>query len=192
MATAALNRYTPEEYLALERHAEFRSEYLNGRIIAMTGASLEHASIVLALGSALRDRVRALGCRVYLNDVRAHVAPLSGYVYPDVMVVCGHPEVLDTQPPSLTNPDLVIEVLSKTTEAYDRGEKFAAYKQVGSLKEYGLVDSRRARVDRYARRGDFWVHAAATGLDEAVEFSSLGCALSLREIYADVELPAED
>jgi Uma2 family endonuclease len=186
MATAALTRYTPEEYLALERNAEFKSEYLNGRIIAMTGASLEHADVVLNLGSALRARLRDHGCRVFVNDVRAQIASVSGYVYPDLMAVCGEPVVLDTRPPTLTNPHLVMEVLSDTTERYDRGEKFEAYRAIESLSEYVLVDSRRVSVEKYARRGDFWVLSAETDLDAMLELASVGCTLPVREIYADV------
>ncbi|HEX6037455.1 Uma2 family endonuclease [Longimicrobium sp.] len=187
MATAALKRITPDEYLARERHAEFRSEYLNGRILAMTGASLQHAEIVLNIGSTLRDRLRARGCRVFVNDVRVRIASVSGYVYPDVVALCGTPAVLDTRPPTLTNPHLVIEVLSGTTERYDRGEKFEAYRASEALAEYVLVDSRRVHVERYVRHGDFWVHSAATELDTTLELSSVGTALTLREIYADVQ-----
>jgi Uma2 family endonuclease len=189
MATAALTRYTPEEYLALERHAEFRSEYLNGRIIAMTGASLEHADVVLSLGSELRAQLKTRGCRVFVNDVRAQIASVSGYVYPDLMAVCGEPVVLDTKPPTITNPSLVIEVLSDTTERYDRGEKFEAYRAIESLSEYVLVDSRRVSVEKYARRGDFWVLSAEADLHATIELASVGCTLALREIYADVSLP---
>jgi Uma2 family endonuclease len=189
MATAALTRYTPEEYLALERNAEFRSEYLNGRIIAMSGASLEHAEIVLNIGSELRERLRSRGCRVFLNDVRAQIASMSGYVYPDVMALCGKSVILNTRPPSLTNPQLIIEVLPGTTEMYDRGEKFEAYRAIESLMEYVLVDSRRVHVEKYVRQRDFWVFSAETDLDATLQLSSVGCSLSLREIYADVEFP---
>jgi Uma2 family endonuclease len=189
MATAALNRYTPEEYLAMERHAEFRSEYLNGRIIAMTGASLEHAEIVLNIGSELRERLRARGCRVFVNDVRAQIASVSGYVYPDVVAMCGPPAILNTRPPTLTNPHLVIEVLSETTENYDRVEKLEAYRAIESLMEYVLVDSRRVKVERYVRQGNFWVFSAETDLDAVVHLSSVDVSLTLREIYAEVEFP---
>jgi Uma2 family endonuclease len=188
MATAALIHVTPEEYLARERHAEFRSEYLNGRILAMTGASLEHAGIVLSIGSTLRDRLRARGCRVFVNDVRVQITSVSGYVYPDIVALCGVPAVLDTRPPTLTNPQLVIEVLSETTERYDRGEKFEAYRASESLAEYVLVDSRRVSVERYVRRGDFWVVSTHGELDATLELSSVSAALTLREIYADVHI----
>ena len=189
MATAALTRYTPEEYLALERHAEFRSEYLNGRIIAMTGGSPEHADIVLNIGSELRARLRPRGCRVFVNDVRVTIASASGYVYPDVVALCEQAMFLDTRPRTLVNPGLVIEVLSDTTESYDRGEKFEAYRMIETLSEYVLVSSRRAGVERYVRQGDFWVFYAETDLDAEVPLASIGCSLSLREIYADVEFP---
>jgi Uma2 family endonuclease len=189
MATAALNRYTPEEYLALERNAEFKSEYLNGRIIAMSGASPEHAEIVLKIGSDLRAQLRPRGCRVFVNDVKAMIGSRTGYVYPDVMVVCGEAQFLNTRPRTLRNPCLIIEVLSETTAEYDRGEKFEAYRAVESLMEYVLVDSRRVSVERYARQGDFWVFSAETDLDAVIHFSSVDCSLCLREIYADVEFP---
>jgi Uma2 family endonuclease len=192
MSTAALNRYTPEEYLALERNAEFKNEYLNGRIIAMTGASPEHADVVLNLGSEFRSRLRPRGCRVFVNDLRAQIASISGYVYPDVMAVCGQALFLNTTPQTLANPNLVIEALSKSTEGYDRGEKFQAYRAMESLSEYVLVDSRQVKVEKYARQGDFWVLSATTDLDDTLELSSVGCTLSLREIYANVEFPVED
>lgn len=192
MPTAALKRYTPEEYLALERTAEFKSEYLNGRIMAMTGASPEHAEIVLKIGSDLRAQLRPRGCRVFVNDVKARIGSSTGYVYPDVMVVCGEAQFLNTRPRTLLNPGLVVEVLSETTAEYDRGEKFEAYRAVQSLREYVLVDSRRVSVERYVRQGDFWVLSAETHLDAVIHFSSVGCSLSLREIYADVEFPAPE
>jgi Uma2 family endonuclease len=187
MATAALNRYTPEEYLALERHAEFRSEYLNGRIIAMTGGSPEHADVVLNIGSELRSRLRPRGCRVFVNDVKARITSKAGYVYPDVMAVCGKAKFLNTRPRTLLNPNLVIEVLSETTENYDRGEKFEAYRAIESLREYVLVDSRRVYVERYVRQGDFWVLSVEGDLEATLHLTSVECELSLREIYADVE-----
>jgi Uma2 family endonuclease len=192
MATAALIHYTPEEYLALERHAEFKSEYLNGRIIAMTGANPEHADVVLNIGSELRGRLRPKGCRVFVNDVRASIASRSGYVYPDVMAVCEKAVFLDTSPRTLVNPNLIIEVLSHAAESYDRGEKFEAYRAVESLSEYVLVDSRRVSVERYVRQGDFWVYSAEAELDASIELVSVGCTLSLRDIYVDVEFPKPD
>lgn len=189
MATAALTRYTPEEYLALERHAEFRSEYLDGRIIAMTGASPEHLDVVLNVGSELRSRLRPRGCRVFVNDMRVKVAHGAGYLYPDVVAVCEKAAFLDTMPKTLLNPNLIIEVLSNSTESFDRAAKFAAYRAVESLSEYVLIDSRSVSVERYVRHGEFWMFSAETDLDATFELSSVGCTLTLREVYADVEFP---
>lgn len=187
MATAALNRFTPEEYLALERNAEFRSEYIDGHIIAMTGSSPEHADIVLNLGSELRARLRSRGCRVFVNDIRVRVG--HGFVYPDVVAVCESARFLDTNPRTLLNPSLVIEVLSESTERFDRSEKFQAYRAVDSLSEYVLINSRCVSVERYVREGDFWRYSSLLDPGATLELSSVGCALTLREIYADVELP---
>ncbi len=186
MATAALIHVTPEEYLARERHAEFKSEYLNGRILAMSGASPEHADIVLNLGSDLRARLRRRGCRVFVNDIRVRIEDGAGYLYPDVVAVCGAGTFQDPRPRSLLDPQLIIEVLSAATDAYDRAEKLEAYRTIPSLTEYVLVDSRRVRVERYIRQGAFWVHSEMTDLDATLELSSVSAALTLREIYADV------
>lgn len=105
------------------------------------------------------------------------------------MAVCGTPAILNTRPPSVTNPHLIIEVLSETTEMYDRGEKFEAYRAIESLTEYVLVDSRRVHVERYVRRGDFWVFSEESDPDATIGLSSIDHALSLRDIYADVEFP---
>jgi Uma2 family endonuclease len=192
MATAALTRYTPEEYLALERHAEFRSEYLDGRIIAMTGASPEHLDVVLNVGSELRSRLRPRGCRVFVNDMRVKVAHGAGYMYPDVVAVCEKAAFLNTMPKTLLNPNLIIEVLSNSTESFGRAAKFAAYRAVESLSEYVLIDSRSVSVERYVRHGEFWMFSAETDLDATIELSSAGCTLPLREIYADVEFPESE
>ncbi len=192
MATATLTRYTPEEYLALERHAEFKSEYLDGRIIAMTGASLEHADIVLNVGSELRGRLRPRGCRVFVNDMRVKVAHGAGYMYPDVVAVCEKAAFLDTTPQTLLNPNLIIEVLSNSTESFDRAAKFAAYRAVASLTEYVLIDSRAVSVERYVRQGEFWMFSAESDPDATLELSSVGCTLTMREIYADVQFPGAD
>jgi Uma2 family endonuclease len=192
MATAALNRYTPEEYLALERNAEFKNEYIDGRIIAMTGASPEHADVVLNVGSELRSRLRPRGCRVFVNDMRVQVAHGAGYMYPDVVAVCEKAAFLDTRPQTLLNPSLIIEVLSNSTEGFDRAAKFAAYRAVASLSEYVLIDSRAISVERYVRHGEFWMFSAETDLDATLELSSVRCTLALREIYADVQFPGAD
>ena len=188
MATAALTRYTPEEYLALERHAEFKSEYVDGRIIAMTGASPEHADIVLNIGSELRTLLRPRACRVWVNDVRVKTGRLGRYVYPDVVALCDQATFEGDNPPTLLNPSLVIEVLSESTAAYDRGEKLEGYRAIDSLDEYVLVAQDRVSVERYVRQGSFWVYATENDPEGVLELASVGCAIPLSKVYEGVSL----
>jgi Uma2 family endonuclease len=190
MSTVAKRRYTPEEYLALERASPFRSEYVNGQIYAMTGGSDEHNVIVLNLGAELRGRLRGRGCRVYVNDMRVKVRDTGLYTYPDVAVVCSERQLEDHHVDTLLNPEVIIEVLSKSTEAYDRGEKFAHYRRLESLCEYVLVSQREVRVERYVRQGESWVFSEVTDLEGLLTLDAIGCTIPLREIYEGVELPA--
>jgi Uma2 family endonuclease len=189
MATAALTRYTPEEYLALERNAEFKSEFIDGRIVAMTGASIPHNAIVSSLHGALYSRLREGPCQLFVSDLRVQVADGQRYTYPDVVAVCEPPKTVDEVRDTLTNPALIVEVLSPSTEAYDRGEKFEHYRTIETLQEHVLVAQDRVSVERFARQGKFWVLATFTSLDEEVELTSVGCTIPLREIYEKVDLP---
>jgi Uma2 family endonuclease len=190
MATAALNRYTPEEYLALERNAEFKSEYIDGRVVAMTGASEPHNAIVGSFHVALYTRLRSGPCRVYINDMRVKIGDGRSYMYPDLVAVCGERLFADGMRDSLTNPTLLIEVLSATTEAYDRGEKFEHYRSIETLQEYVLVAQDRPLVERFTRHGQFWHLWTGADLDAEVELTSVGCTIPLREIYENVEFPS--
>lgn len=190
MATAALTYYTPEEYLALERNAEFKSEYIDGRIVAMTGASIPHNAIVGSLHWALYSRLRGGACQLFVNDLRVQIAGGRRYVYPDLVAVCETPQTADESRDTLMNPALIVEVLSPSSEAYDRGEKFAHYRTIASLREYVLVAQDRVLVERFVRQGKFWVLATFNDLDEEVEFSSVGCTIPLPEIYEKVEFPS--
>ena len=185
MATAALTRYTPEEYLALERHAEFRSEYIDGRIIAMSpGGSFPHNYIAGNVYAGLLARFSGRPCHVFFADVKLRFGRGTNYTYPDVMALCGVPQHEDAHDDILINPSLVLEVLSDSTEAYDRSDKFAGYKAIESLREYVLVSQDEVRVERHTREGDFWVRVQETDLNATIEFASVGCALTLREIYS--------
>ncbi|HEV3050821.1 MAG TPA: Uma2 family endonuclease [Longimicrobium sp.] len=190
MATAALTRYTPEEYLALERNAEFKSEYIDGRIVAMTGASIPHNAIVSSLHGALYLRLREGPCQLFVSDQRVQVADGRRYTYPDLVAVCEPPKAADEVQDTLTNPALIVEVLSPSTEGYDRGEKFEHYRSIESLQEYVLVAQDRVSVERFVRQGKFWVLASFSSLDEEIELTSVGCTIPLREIYEKVKLPA--
>lgn len=190
MATAALTYYTPEEYLALERHAEFKSEYIDGRIVAMTGASAPHNLIAGSVHAELRARFRGRACRAFISDMRVQIGDGRRYTYPDVVAVCGEPKFQDGALDTLMNPALIVEVLSPTTEAYDRGEKFQHYRSIETLQEYVLILQDRPLVERFVRHGEFWHLGTVTSLDASLELTSVGCTIPLRDIYENVEFPA--
>jgi Uma2 family endonuclease len=192
MATAALNRYTPEEYLALERHAEFRSEYIDGRIIAMTGGSIAHNYIVGNIYAGLLARFARRPCHVFFADVKVRFGRGTNYTYPDVMALCGTPGHGDGHGEVLTNPALIVEVLSRSTEAYDRGEKFKRYKAIETLREYVLISQDEVRVEHFQREGDFWSSTAFTHLDAVIELRSVACSFPMREIYRRTDFVVED
>jgi len=182
-------RLTPEDYLAIERSAEFKSEYFDGEIFAMAGASRAHNSIVLNTGSEIRQHLKNRSCKAYVNDMRVKVSPTGLYTYPDVVVVCGKEQFEDTHLDTLLNPTLIIEVLSDSTEAYDRGRKFEHYRHLDSLVEYVLIAQQRPHVESFRRQSDqHWLLTECSGLDGTLRLESIDCDLALAEIYAKVEL----
>jgi Uma2 family endonuclease len=145
---------SPEEYLAIEREAETKSEYFDGHMYAMSGASEPHNVITVNLSGELRQQLRGRLCRAYSNDMRVKVSETGLYIYPDVVVVCGERRFDDAHRDTLLNPALLIEVLSPSTELYDRVKKFAQYRQLESLTDYLLVAQDRCAVDHYSKQGD--------------------------------------
>ncbi len=184
---------SPGEYLARERQSPVRSEYHDGDVFAMTGASFAHNIIAVNVTSGLHQRLRTSPCRTVQSDLRVRVGPPNAYVYPDVAVACPPIELEDAHGDTLLNPVVIVEVLSDSTEAYDRGRKFAYYRQIPSLREYLLVSQHEARVDHYLRAGDgTWTLRAVEGLEAVLRLESLGCELPLVEVYAKVELRAPE
>lgn len=189
MATAALNHYTPAEYLALERNAEFRSEYIDGRIIAMSpGASRPHTLVVNAISSVLEQHLLESPCEVYTTDMRVKVSASGDYVYTDIAVSC-EPEFEDEHFDNLLSPLLIIEVLSDSTEGYDRGKKFSLYRRIEALREYLLISQTEPLVERYARDGEFWQFSSVTGLESSLVLSSVGLEIPMGRIYGKALLP---
>ncbi|HEX7240526.1 MAG TPA: Uma2 family endonuclease [Longimicrobiaceae bacterium] len=180
---------TPKEYLVRERAAQVRSEYVNGRTLAMAGASRRHNLIAGNVFAEVRARLKGRPCEVYASDMRVKVERTGLYAYPDVVAVCGEPRFEDAHVDTLTNPTLVVEVLSESTEARDRGEKFAHYRRLESLAEYVLVAQDRVRVERFAREGDTWVLTEISDPDGTLVLRSIGCAVPLREVYDRVDFP---
>ena len=191
-AVALQPRLTTEQYLDLERKASNKSEYLSGHIYAMAGASREHNLITVNISSGLHVQTRNGPCEVYANDMRLKISQTDLYTYPDVTVVCDKPRFEDTQFDTLLNPIVLVEVLSPSTEAYDRGEKFAHYRRLESLQEYILFAQDRARVEHYLRQGEQWLLTEVSDLDGVLNLVSIRCNLSLGEIYANVEFPARE
>lgn len=195
MATrGAQTHLTPEEYITLERKAipdaeTVRSEYINGGTINMPGASFAHNLITNNISGELHTRLKGSACAVFANDMRISVPTAKSYFYPDVGVVCEDPRFEDDVFDSLLNPIVIVEVLSPSTEAYDRGEKFAYYRQLTSLQEYVLVSQNQIRVDHYRRQERLWIFTDFEKHDEILQLPSIQCELPLQEIYARVTFP---
>jgi Uma2 family endonuclease len=188
MATQPKTYLTPEQYLEIERKAEFKSEYYQGEMFAMSGASYPHIGIVANAMRELGQQLRRGPCRPLSNDMRVRVTPTGLYAYPDVVIVCGEPQFADDTFDILLNPTVIIEVLSRSTEAYDRGEKFAQYRSLESLKEYLLISSLRVSVERYTRQPDgSWNYIAKASLEDSLDLPSVGCHLALADLYEKVD-----
>ncbi|HET9984232.1 MAG TPA: Uma2 family endonuclease [Longimicrobiales bacterium] len=192
MSSVAEPRITPREYLERERSAEYRSEYVNGRVYAMTGASRAHNVITVNASRELSGQLGGRPCEVYASAMRVKVGPTGLYTYPDVVVVCGTPAFEDRHADTLLGPGVIIEVLSPSTAGYDRGEKFAHYRRLASLREYVLVSQDRMRVEHYARQGERWVLTELNAPEHVVALESIGCTLRLGDLYERVELPPPD
>ena len=189
MSAVAKFLLTPEQYLARERESDFRSEYLAGDMFAMAVARFQHNLIASNLAFQLRRQLDGGPCKVLSSDQRVKVSATGLYTYPDVLVVCETPEFEDRLLDTLLNPRVICEVLSESTEAYDRGAKFVHYRQLPSLQEYLLVAQDRPLIERFLRQPDgTWVLSACSALTETMELASISAILSLANIYQGVEL----
>ena len=178
---------TPEEYLTKEREALTKSEYRDGQIYAMPGASRKHNLITTHTVGELYIQLRDRSCEVYPSDMRVKVSAAGLYTYPDVIVVCDEPRFDDTHFDTLLNPTVLIEVLSPSTAAYDRGDKFAAYQKLDSLCEYVLISQDSVYVEHYLRHGQEWDLTEFRSCNDVFHLTSIGCELSLQAIYAKVQ-----
>lgn len=182
---------TPEEYLAREREAAYRSEYIAGQIIAMSGASREHSLITTNLSRVLSSQLLDQPCEVHASDMRVRVSARGLYTYPDIAVVCGDAQYEDEQVDTLLNPTLIIEVLSPSTEAYDRGAKFSYYRQLTSLREYLLVAQDEMHLEHFVREEDGWLLTETTDSGAIVKLPSISCEAPLAEIYRKIVFPTD-
>ncbi len=179
---------TEKEYLATERRAEFRSEFHRGEMFAMVGASRRHNRIVTNLVTALDNQLRARPCNVYSNDMRVRVTSTGLFTYPDVVVTCGKEAFADDEQDTLLDPLVIFEVLSDSTEAYDRGQKFEHYQNIDSLSTYVLVAQKATRIERYVRHegGRAWIYTEAHETDAIFGIEAIACELKLEDVYAKV------
>jgi len=180
---------TFDDWLEAERASlEGRSEYIDGEVFAMTGASAAHNAIVMNIGSALHTQMKGRPCQVYANDMKVRVRTSNTGAYPDLVAFCAEHEFQDNRRDILLNPSLIVEVLSGSTEAYDRGDKFALYRQIPSLREYLLVSQHQVAVDLYTRGEDGrWILTDFSDLNDSIHLASVDCTLDLAEVYDKVE-----
>ncbi|RYD81979.1 MAG: Uma2 family endonuclease [Verrucomicrobiaceae bacterium] len=190
MTVAPKEKLTPEEYLALESAVREKSEFIDGEIRAMGGAGFDHNAIMINTATELSLRLRGKRCRVMAADLRVKSGLSNNYFYPDIVGFCGDPELRREGTDTLLNPVMLLEVLSPSTEGYDRGEKFLQYQQIASLQQYVLVSQLYPRVEIFTRsQGGRWEYEVISSLSEAVRLSSLDVEIPLAEIYRDVNFP---
>lgn len=187
-------RMTPEEYLTFDSVSDIKYEYFNGEIFAMTGGSLNHNQININIASQLKNKLIGTPCRPLASDMRVKVKEIGKYTYPDIVIACGNIELekfkgLET----LLNPVAIIEILSDSTEAYDRGKKFTHYRLIPSLREYILVSQNHCNVEQFSRadNGIWQILNPCTDMERSITIESIGCELLLSDIYELVEFETD-
>ena len=181
---------TPEQYLLQERRSDHKHEYYRGEVFALAGASRQHNLITLNVGGELRTQLKKRSCTVYPSDLRVKIPEMGLYTYPDLVVVCGKAQFEDHEQDTLLNPTVIVEVLSKSSEARDRGEKFSDYRGMESIKDIILVTQHKMRVEHYVRQtNNDWTLHDVSAPDEIITIASIGCRLTLAEIYERVTFP---
>jgi len=192
MSAAPERVWTVDEYLAADRDSDLKHEYLNGYYYAMAGAKRSHNLVSMSTGHALYPHVRRHGCEIYPSDMRVKT-PSGMYAYPDIVLVCGKPQiVVEKGNDTLLNPTIIVEVMSPTTERFDRTTKFREYRSLPSLQEYILIAQDKPLVERFVRQPDGnWVYYDAVGLDAAMDIAALDCIIALSEVYEQVTFEEE-
>ncbi|MDM8524722.1 Uma2 family endonuclease [Desulfococcaceae bacterium HSG8] len=188
MQQAAISLISEAEYLEQERLSETKHEYYQGEMFAMAGASRRHNLIVANIIGELRYQLKGKPCRTYPSDMRLKIETSGLYTYPDVMVVCGEEKFSDEKENALLNPDVIVEVLSDSTEGYDRGTKFRNYRQIESLKEYVLVSQNDRKIEKYSRTDDNrWILTETHEAEPEIILESICCNLNISEVYDKTE-----
>ena len=181
------NYISPEQYLEMERAAEIKHEYYNGEVFTMSGASLNHNIVVSSVNTIVLPKLKGKSCNMFGSDLRIHVPINSLYTYPDFSIICGKVELTDGIKDTITNPSVIIEVLSKSTKDYDRGTKFFLYRSIKTLKEYILIDSTSVMVEKYTRQeNNSWILTEFKEIHENFYIQTISLTLHLKDIYEDV------
>ena len=183
-------KFSIEEYLEMEKDSTFKHEYYNGEIFLMAGTKADHNTITINLIVIMRHQLKGGPCRVFSSDMRVNVDENDLYTYPDLSIVCGQPTFRDNDQFNLKNPSVIIEVLSRSTKEYDRGDKFKLYQELRSLKEYILVDSQSVLVEHFIKneQGE-WIRSQYSQLSDTFIVEAADVALSVKEIYEDTQFP---
>ena len=193
MSTAPKTHLTAQEYLVIERNSEIRSEYFRGEMFAMTGASREHNVICMNVGRRLLEQFDGRSCEAYQSDMRVRVSETGLYTYPDVVAICGEPQFDDDHLDTLTDPQVIFEVFSDSTEGYVRGKKFQEYRELGSLRDYILISQKECVVERYTRQPDNqWLFWSTNKIADTLKIASIDCKLKLEDVYARIEFSEEE
>ncbi|MEH2276578.1 MAG: Uma2 family endonuclease [Nostoc sp.] len=180
--------YTPEEYLELEEAADYKSEYIDGQIIPMAGGTANHNRISLNLNAALNFAFRQQDYEVFTGDLRLWIPQKRTYMYPDVMIIAGEPEFFNNRRDIILNPQIIVEVLSKSTKGYDREDKFQAYRTISTFQEYLLIDQTRIHVDQFSKTGKKqWTLREYDEEDEAIALVTVPFEISLQDLYNKVK-----
>jgi len=184
---------TAAEYLEAERASASRNIFFDGEMFAMTGATREHNLIAVNTSTAINVQLQNRSCEVYIADMRVKNARTGSYFYPDVVATCESPKFEDDQFDTLVNPQVIIEVLSDSTEKFDRGSKFRDYQLLESLKEYVLISQKEMYVERFTRKTEStWEFWSAKGPEDVLDLATIGCQISLAQIFAKVEFKTDD
>jgi Uma2 family endonuclease len=186
---AKYNFVSPEDYLIMERASQEKHEYFNGEVFAMAGASIPHNEIFHNVYGSLWGFLKGKGCKPYGSDLRIHIPVNTLYTYPDISIICGRPETTDVFTDNVTNPSVLIEILSKSTKDYDRGSKFMLYRSISSLQEYITIDSLSVNVEIYTRLEDnSWRLTEFKQLTDSFVISTIALTLQLKDVYEDVSI----
>jgi Uma2 family endonuclease len=193
MSAPPQHRYSLAEYLKREETAYYKSQFYHGEIFAMTGGTPNHNTAAGNTFASLHEQLRGSGCRPFNSDQRIRIPANGLLTYPDISVVCGDLELDDQDPNAINNPLVIVEVLSKSTESYDRGKKFDLYRELPSLREYLLISQETPHIERFVRQDDgTWNLAVFKGLDAELDLQSVNVKLTLAAVYNNVTFPPEE